>query len=123
MHAMGFFALTATSAFLVIYFGDEYGHTSVYRAAGMSDSTVTLLPGVLLLLGGIGGGLFGGYWSNRVARRQSGARVLVSGLGFLFAIPFIVVTLGAPYVLRALPAYHALPTTTQIVVASRRVRE
>ncbi|HUY76697.1 MAG TPA: MFS transporter [Ktedonobacterales bacterium] len=120
MHAMGFFALTATSAFLVIYFGAEYGRgkNSIYGAAGMSDSLVTLLPGVLLLLGGIGGGLYGGFWANRVARRRSGARVYVSALGFLYAIPFIVVTLGAPYILRALPAYHALSTTTQIAIGA-----
>jgi len=118
MHAMGFFALTATSAFLVIYFGAEYGKTSIYGAQGMSDSLVTLLPGVLLLLGGIGGGLFGGFWANRVARRRSGARVYVSGLGFLYAIPFLVITLLAPYILRALPAYNALSVATQITIGA-----
>lgn len=118
MHALAFFTLTATSVFLVIYFGAEYGKTSIYGSAGMSDSTVTLLPGVLLLLGGIGGGLYGGFWANRVARRRDGARVYVSALGFLYAIPFMVVTLGAPYVLRALPAYQALPTSTQIAIGS-----
>jgi predicted MFS family arabinose efflux permease len=118
MHAMGFFTLTATSAFLVIYFGAEYGRTSIYGATGISDSLVTLLPGVLLLLGGIGGGLYGGFWANRVARRRSGARVFVSALGFLYAIPFLVVTLLAPYVLRALPAYNALPASTQITIGA-----
>ncbi len=116
MHAMAFFTLTAASVFLVIYLSREYGTRSTYGSKGLSPSLVPLLAGALLLLGGIGGSLFGGFWANRVARRHPGARVYVSALGFLYAIPFLIVTLAAPYVLRSLPAYNALPANAQITI-------
>jgi len=116
MHALGFFALTSLTAFLTIYLGAAYGPESSYGAASLSQGLVALLPGVLLLLGGLLGGLSGGFWANRASRKRSGARVLVSGLGFLASMPFVLVTLLAPYILRAIPAYTALVPKSQVSI-------
>lgn len=115
-HALGFFALTSLTAFLVLYLQSVYGPSSSFGAASISEGTTILLPGVLLLVGGIAGGLYGGAWANRLRRRRIGARVLVGGLGFLYAAPFVIATLAAPYILRALPTYTALAPKTQVTV-------
>ncbi|MEO7001891.1 MAG: MFS transporter, partial [Ktedonobacterales bacterium] len=116
MHALGFFALTSLTTFLTIYLGATYGPESSYGAASISKGLVALIPGVLLLFGGLLGGLSGGFWANLVSRRRSGARVLVSGFGFLYAMPFVFITLLAPYILHAIPAYVALAPKTQVSI-------
>lgn len=115
MHALGFFALTALTTFLVIYLGATYG-TSTYGKDGLSEKMVVLIPGVLLLLGGIGGNLFGSWWANRLSRRTTGARVLTGGLGFLIAAPLVILVLTAPAILGAIPAYAHAATSTQVSI-------
>jgi MFS family permease len=115
-HALGFFPLAAISYWLVIYLSYAYGAESQYGAAALGKSTGSILAGALLVLGGIVGGIYGGAWANRMRRKHLGARVRVGGLGFLLAAPFVLVTLGAPYVLHALPAYTALAPSTQVTI-------
>jgi MFS family permease len=112
-HALGFFALYSIATFLVIYLGDVYG-TDAYGKAGLSDTLVVALPGVVLLVGGIAGNLIGSAWANRMSRRYAGARVRVGGLGFLLAAPAVALTLLAPYVLPTLPFFHDANPSTQV---------
>ena len=49
-----------------------------------------------------------------MGRKHIGARVRTGGMGFLLAAPFLIAALGAPYLLRAIPAYLALPASTQV---------
>jgi len=115
-HALGFFALASTSYWLVIYLSDTYGAKSDFGAAALKSSTGSILAGGLLVVGGIAGGIYGGAWANRMRRTHIGARVRTGGLGFLIAAPFLILALGAPYVLRAIPAYLALPAQTQVTI-------
>ena len=115
-HAFGFFPLTAIGTFLVLYLSHEYGADSSFGAAGLGATIGSILPGGLLVVGGIIGGIYGGAWANRLRRKYIGARVRVGGLGFLLAAPFVIITLGAPYLLRALPAYTALSASTQVMI-------
>jgi hypothetical protein len=115
-HALGFFPLAAISYWLVIYLSHAYGADSHYGAAGLGKSTGSILAGSLLVLGGIVGGIYGGAWANRLRRKYIGARVRTGGLGFLWAAPFVAITLGAPFVLQSLPAYTALAPDTQVKI-------
>jgi predicted MFS family arabinose efflux permease len=115
-HALGFFPLTAISTFLVLYLSHEYGADSHFGSAGLGATIGSILPGALLVVGGIIGGIYGGAWANRLRRKYIGARVRVGGLGFLLTAPFVVVTLGAPYLLQGLPAYTALAPATQVLI-------
>ncbi len=124
VHALGFFAISSLAAFLVIYLGATYGGSSTvngsqtiaapYPGAGLGEGLVAIIPGVMLLVGGVAGTLLGSAWSNRLSRRTSGARVLTGGFGFLLAAPCVMVTLLAPYILRAIPAYTATTPVTQV---------
>jgi predicted MFS family arabinose efflux permease len=115
-HILGFFPLAATSAWLVIYLSATYGVNSDFGPASLSHSMAPILGGGLLVVGGIAGGIYGGVWANRMSRKHIGARIRTGGLGFLWAAPFLVGALGAPYVLRAIPAYMALAPKTQVTV-------
>ncbi|HEX8730851.1 MAG TPA: MFS transporter [Ktedonobacterales bacterium] len=115
-HALGFFPLAAISYWLIIYFSHEYGVYSHFGAAALSRTLGSIIPGALLVVGGIIGGIYGGAWANRLRHKYIGARVRTGGLGFLYAAPFVVVALGAPYVLRAIPAYQAASSSTQVTV-------
>lgn len=115
-HAFGFFPLTAIGTFLVLYLSHEYGVDSSFGAAGLGATIGSILPGGLLVVGGIIGGIYGGAWANRLRSKYIGARVRVGGLGFLLAAPFVIITLGAPYALRSLPAYTALAASTQVMI-------
>jgi hypothetical protein len=115
-HALGFFALASTSFWLIIYLSDTYGADSQYGAAALHRSTGSILAGGLLVVGGIAGGVYGGAWSNRMRRTHIGARVRTGGMGFLIAAPFLVAALGAPYILRAIPAYMAEPAQSQVTI-------
>ena len=126
LHALGFFAISSLAAFLVIYLGATYGGSPTvngsqtvaapYPGAGLSEGLVAIIPGVMLLVGGVAGTLLGSAWSTRLSRRSNGARVLTGGLGFLVAAPCVVVTLLAPYILRAIPVYVAASPVTQVHV-------
>lgn len=115
-HAFGFFPLTALGYFLVIYFSNEYGGDSTFGSAKLSPSMSSILPGALLVVGGILGGIYGGVWANRLRHKHIGARVRTGGLGFFWAAPFVIVALGAPYLLRVIPAYQAAAPSTQVTV-------
>ncbi len=113
-HALGFFPLASISSFLVIYFSSVYGYDSHYGSARLSSGLGSMLAGSLLVVGGIAGGIYGGAWANRLRHKYVGARVRTGGLGFLWAAPAVALTLLAPYVMQAIPAYRAATPLTQV---------
>lgn len=115
-HALGFFALASASAYLVIYVSDTYGMKSGFGSAALGNTLESILPGGILVVGGIAGGIYGGAWSNRMRRRHIGARVRTGGIGFLVSAPFLVGALAAPYVLNLIPAYTGAAPKTQVTV-------
>lgn len=115
-HALGFFPLAVIAYWLVIYLSYTYGAKSAFGVAGLSKSMGSILPGVLLVIGGIVGGIYGGAWANRMRRKHVGARVRIGGLGFLISAPLVAITLGAPYVLQTIPAYNALALSSQVQI-------
>lgn len=117
IHALGFFALATLATYLVIYLGATYG-TSAYHHAGLSAKVVVLVPGVVLIIGGIAGNLPGGAWADRMSQHDAGARVKTGALGFLLAAPCLVLTLLAPMLLHAIPAYAAASERTQVLLGT-----
>lgn len=132
MHALGFFALTTVTSFATIYLNDTYGKVVLGRTkygaltghntpgpfphSGIGSALVPILAGGVVLLGGIFGNLYGGVLADRLSRRHSGARVLAGAWGFLLAAPCVLVTVGAPYVLRHLSFYTGLSEGSQVLV-------
>jgi MFS transporter, Spinster family, sphingosine-1-phosphate transporter len=131
LHALGFFALTGVTTYLAIFLSDTYGQVVVKRDqfgaiigrepgafphAGLTPGMVPILAGGVVLVGGILGNLVGGIWANRLSRRHPGARVLTGGLGFLLAAPCVVIAVGAPSVLRQLPAYSGASEGTRVLI-------
>lgn len=124
--ALGFFAIASLASFLVVYLGATYGGTptvnggetipAAYPVGGLSKGLVALIPGAMLLVGGIAGNLAGSAWANRLGRRMVGARVFTGGVGFLLGAPCVAATLLAPHVLRAIPAYRAAAPGTQVAL-------
>lgn len=129
-HAFGFFALTGATSFLPIYLGNTYGKQVNHYAngilvgttpgafphAGISLTLVPILGGGVVLIGGILGNLGGGIISDRLGKTHAGARVLTGGLGFLLAMPCILGTVGAPYVLQRIPAYTGASEGTRVLI-------
>lgn len=116
-HAFGFFALTGVTGFLSIYLFDVYGTSSKrFPHAGLSSHLVPILGGGLVILGGVLGNLYGGALANRLSKRHPGARILTGGIGFLLAMPCVLVAIGAPYVLRLIPAYSSASESTQVTI-------
>jgi len=117
LHALGFFALTGVTSWLVIYLSDTYGSVgSYYPQEGLSPGMVSFLAGAVILLGGILGNLAGSAWAGRLSRRHAGARVLAGGLGFLLAAPFVIGAVGAPMVLRQLAFFTEASVHTQLTI-------
>lgn len=131
VHAFGFFALTGVTTFVSIYLNDTYGRTVVrrdtyghivgttpglYPHAGLSATLIPILGGAVVLIGGILGNIGGGVLADRLSTRMSGARVFTGGLGFLLAVPCVATAVGAPYVLRQLPAYTGASEGTQVAI-------
>ncbi|HEY1389513.1 MAG TPA: MFS transporter [Ktedonobacterales bacterium] len=117
LHALGFFALTGVTYWLVIYLSDTYGSAgSAYSGVGLSPKLVPILAGAVALIGGILGNLAGGVWANRLSKRHAGARVLTGGLGFLLAAPFVIAAVGSPYVLHQLPVFVNADVHTQLTI-------
>jgi MFS family permease len=129
LHALGFFGLTGVTVFLVVYLSNTYGRVverldgfgnvvatvpGAFGQNGLSTGQVPILAGGIIIVGGIIGNLVGGVWADRLSRRRAGARVLTGGLGFLLAAPCVVGAIGAPYVLRTIPAYTALSQGSQV---------
>lgn len=130
-HAFGFFALTGVTGFLPIYLNSVYGQVVAshddygritgttagpYPHAGLTPGIIAILAGGLVILGGVLGNLYGGALANRLGKRYSGARVLTGGLGFLLAMPCVLVAIGAPYILHLIPAYTSASEGTQVGV-------
>lgn len=128
-HALGFFALTGVTGFLPIYLNNTYGAVvakhdrygqimgatpGAYPHAGLSLGTIAILAGGLVVIGGVLGNFFGGNLADRLSKSLPGGRVMTGGIGFLAAMPCIVISLGAPYVLRAIPAYVHSSEGTQV---------
>lgn len=132
MHALGFFALTAVTSFATIYLNDTYGKVGPTRDkfgrllpnpgpgpfphAGLGSALVPILAGGVVLLGGILGNLYGGALADRLSKRHSGARILAGAWGFLLAAPCVLVTVGAPYLLRHLSFYTSLSEGSRVMV-------
>ncbi|HEX9068639.1 MAG TPA: MFS transporter [Ktedonobacterales bacterium] len=132
MHAAGFFALTSIAFWLPIYLANTYGRTvnqydqsgikvgapvpSHFGDAGLSPGLVPVLAGGVVLLGGILGNLYGPRMARSLARRSSGARVLAGGLGFLLAAPMVIISIGSPWLLGALPFYAQANLSTQLAI-------
>lgn len=130
-HAFGFFALTAVTGFLPIYLSNAYGKVvtqydqygaiigttpGTFPTAGLSKGLVPILGGGIVLVGGILGNLGGGMLANRLSRRYPGARILTGGLGFLLAAPCVALAVGAPYMLRWIPAYTNASESAQVTI-------
>jgi MFS family permease len=130
-HLFGFFALTGVTTFLPIYLTDAYAKVVIkrdqfghilpeqpgpYPHAGLSAGIVPILAGGLVLAGGILGNLAGGIIADRLSKRNTGARVFTGGLGFLLAAPCVLIAIGSPYALRALPAYTSASEGTQVAI-------
>jgi hypothetical protein len=84
--------------------------------AGLSAHLVPILAGGLVIVGGIFGNLGGGIIADRLSARHTGARVLTGGLGFLLAAPCVLAAVGAPYVLRLIPAYSNASEGSQVAL-------
>lgn len=130
-HAFGFFALTGVTGFLPIYLNSVYGKVVTshdqfggitgttagpYPHAGLTPGIISILAGGLVILGGVLGNLYGGALANRLSARHPGARVLTGGIGFLLAMPCVLVAVGAPYVLRLIPAFTNASEGTQVAI-------
>jgi MFS family permease len=81
LQALSFFVFGATLVFIVPLFTRQF--------PGLPISPTTLV-GVGTVVGGIIGLLSGGAIADRLIARYPGARVLVSGWGFLLSVPFFV---------------------------------
>jgi MFS family permease len=131
LHALGFFAITSVTGFMTFYLRSAYGRTvlrrdryghvvgvarGIFPHAGLAPGAIPILVGVVILVGGTLGYLYGGRLAGQLAPRYPGARVLTGGLGFLLATPCLVIALGAPYVLRHLHAYRSASETAQVAI-------
>jgi MFS transporter, Spinster family, sphingosine-1-phosphate transporter len=106
VQALGFFVIGGSITFLNIF---------LYERLKISAGTSSTLSGAVLVVGGVAGLLIGSTASNTLIKRFPGARVLVSGWGFLLAAPFfglsvctILMTDGLPTSMRIslfLPAF------------------
>jgi MFS transporter, Spinster family, sphingosine-1-phosphate transporter len=117
VQALGFFASTGATTFFVIYLADTYEKGSPhFKQSGVSAGLVPVLAGAIVLLGGIFGSLFGGPYARWLSRKHTGARVLAGGLGYLFAAPAVIVAVGAPYALYAIPSYPGLGESSRLII-------
>jgi MFS family permease len=131
LHAMGFFAITGIAFWLPLYLANTYGKTvtqydfagnnvgeiaSPFGVAGLSPGLLATLAGAVVLLGGVFGNLYSGRLARRLSLRTPNARVLAGGVGFLLAAPFVVLTVGAPFVLPLIPPYASASPSTQLLI-------
>lgn len=85
MQVFAFYALGAGVSFLPIYLQQR-------DTLNLSSGTASLLSGGVIVVAGIVGLFIGGYLADALSRRYPGARVLVSGIGFLISAPFYALT-------------------------------
>jgi hypothetical protein len=75
-----------------------------------------VLAGGVVIVGGVFGNLYGGRLASRLSRRWPGARILTGGVGFLLSAPFVVLAIGAPFVLPEIPLYATADASTQLLI-------
>ncbi len=80
MQVFAYFALGAGVTFLPIYLQQK-------DTLGLTPGLASILSGGVVVVAGIAGVLLGGYTSDLLNRRYPGARVLISGIGFLLSAP------------------------------------
>ncbi len=80
MQVFAYFSQGAAVVFLPIYLQQK-------DTFGLSSGLASILSGSVVVVAGILGLLIGGYMSDILNRRHPGARVLVSGIGFLLCAP------------------------------------
>jgi MFS family permease len=115
--AFGFFASGAAAYWFVIYVHRTYVTGAPgFPTAGLDASLEATVAGAILLVGGILGTLYGSRLGERLSASYSGGLVRTGGLGFLLAAPSATVTLGAPFVLNAIPAYLHASESTRLIV-------
>lgn len=73
---------------------------------GLSESAGTAASGVMLILGGLGGAIAGGYAADWLAQRDKGGRVLLTSLASMLALPCYAITL----LTHSLPVFLVLGT-------------
>jgi MFS family permease len=117
VQALGFFASTGASTFFVLYVANTYEKGSPhFPTSGLSAGLVPILAGAIVLLGGVCGTLLGSPFARWLSRKHSGARVLAGGLGYLFAAPALILAVGTPYLLYAIPSYAGLGDSTRLII-------
>ncbi len=94
VQAMGFFVLFASVTFLPTLLNQQFG---------LSTGTIGLISGVVLVIGGVGGLYLGALFADKLITRFPGARVFVSGMGFLLAAPFFAGAIFAAIATTGLP--------------------
>ncbi|HVB60454.1 MAG TPA: MFS transporter [Ktedonobacteraceae bacterium] len=85
MQVFAFYALGAGVSFLPIYLQQK-------DTLDLSSGTASLLSGGVIVVAGIVGLFIGGYLADALSRRYPGARILVSGIGFLLSAPAYALT-------------------------------
>lgn len=131
LHGFGFFAITGIAFWLPLYLANTYGKTvtqydyagnnvgeiaGIFGNAGLSTGLLSTLAGAVVLLGGVFGNLYSSRLARRLSARTPNARVLAGGVGFLLAAPFVILTVGAPFVLPKIPFYADASPSTQLMI-------
>ena len=86
LQALSFFVFGATALFLSQLIHDQFG---------VSIGLAGTITGAVLVLGGVTGLLSGGAISDALVQRYPGARVLVSGWGFVLSVPTFAIAVLA----------------------------
>ncbi|GCE30402.1 MFS transporter [Dictyobacter alpinus] len=88
VQTFAFFVLSANVTYLPLFLQQR-------DTFNLSQEVTGIYSGGVIILAGIIGNLSGGFFADRLERRFSGARVLVSGLSFLVSAPVFVVAVLA----------------------------
>lgn len=80
MQVFAYFSLGAAVVYLPIYLQQKDTYD-------LSSGSASILAGGVVVIAGILGVLIGGYMADILNRRHPGARVLISGIGFLLCAP------------------------------------
>ncbi len=87
LQALYFIVITPAVVFLPIYIASKNGPFD------LKPAQVSLVSGVMLVLGGLSGALLGGNIADWLGRRYGGSRVLIASLGTAVGLPCYVITL------------------------------
>lgn len=82
-------------AYFVIYVNLTFLPTYLQQkdTFGLSSGSAGLFSGGVIALAGMVGTVAGGYLADVIARRHTGARILICGIGFLLSAPCFVVAI------------------------------